>query len=151
MSLGHATYERLTAELERLEHTEIPEARDAVSLAQGAGDIAENPDVALCLVEVARLESRARYIKGLLVSGVRGEGHNDGVVAPGMVVEIEFAGEESETYYLGNLEERHEQYETMTPTSHVGSALLGRRAGEVIEVGTASGLVVVRVIDVRCE
>ena len=66
----------------------------------------------------------------------------DGTVSVLSTVTILFAGDSAdmaETYLIGHIEERREGTEIMSPSSPIGSALLGHSAGETVKVTLENG------------
>lgn len=87
---------------------------------------------------IATLLSRAEIV----------EESNDGSVRVGSVVELDFDGE-VETFCFGSLHEEHGDLEILTPTSPIGEAVAGARAGQRVEVVTPSGRYHVTVLTVH--
>lgn len=68
-------------------------------------------------------------------------------VAQGCVVTIVYEGDdEEEQYLIGSIEERREGVEVISPTSPLGAALLGARAGEKVSFEAPNGELTVEVI-----
>ena len=62
----------------------------------------------------------------VIVEGAKGE-----VVEAGTIVEIRITGDdETQSYLIGSIEERNDEYDVLSTSSPLGQALVGRRVGE---------------------
>jgi transcription elongation factor GreA len=97
------------------------------------GDIRENADYDAAKNDQGQNEARIRQLKDILQRAVVVEGSAGDVVAPGTVVEVRVEGDDDTTSYLvGSIEERHETYDVLSTGSPLGQALLGHGPGEVV-------------------
>jgi transcription elongation factor GreA len=55
------------------------------------------------------------------------------------IAEIKDDADMAETYLIGHIEERADGLEVMSPVSPIGGSLLGRRAGDRVEVTLENG------------
>ena len=77
------------------------------------------------------MEARIRQIQGILLEAVVVEDRpSDGSVVVGSIVGVDFGGGDVEKYLVGHIEERHDEYEVLSPDSPLGSALMGKRVGD---------------------
>ncbi len=126
------TYARLVAELEDLTTRGRVEIARQIEAARALGDLSENGDYHAAKDAQGKMESRVRQLQAMLGDAVIVEsGVGDkGVVAPGVVVEIRYEGDdETETYFVGSIEERREGIGVVSPGSPLGRALIGHAAG----------------------
>jgi transcription elongation factor GreA len=80
------------------------------------------------------MEGRIRHLEALIKNAEIVEGGGSEVVETGSIVEIRYEGDdESERYLIGSIEERHDDYEVISPGSPLGQALLGHRVGDVVD------------------
>jgi transcription elongation factor GreA len=130
--LSPDAYERLRAELEELTGEGRIEIARKIEAARALGDLSENGDYHAAKDQQGKMEARIRNLEGLLRDAVVVErGSSDGTVGVGSVVEIRFEGDdETERYLVGSIEERHDDYEVVSPGSPLGAALVGKGAGE---------------------
>ena len=130
--LSRETYDRLHAELEELTGAGRIEIAQKIEAARALGDLSENGDYHAAKDQQGKMEARIRQIQGILQDAVvvEGSGSRDGSVVVGSVVGIDFGDGEVEKYLVGHIEERHEQYDVLSPESPLGSALMGRKVGE---------------------
>ena len=69
--------------------------------------------------------------------------------AVGSIVDLRFDGDDgTERYLLGTIEERHEDYDVVSPSSPLGRAMIGARPGDVVRYEAPAGPVEVTVVDV---
>jgi len=97
------------------------------------------------------MESRIRQLQRMLVSAVIVDGATapDGVIAAGVVVELRYDGDtDTERFLVGSIEEQREGVAVVSPASPLGQALLGRRAGDVVEYEAPNGRLSVHVVGV---
>jgi transcription elongation factor GreA len=129
--LSRETYERLHAELEQLTGEGRIDIAQKIEAARALGDLSENGDYHAAKDQQGKMEARIRQIQGILQDAVVVEDRaSDGSVVVGSVVGIDFGDGDVEKYLVGHIEERHEEHEVLSPDSPLGSALMGKRAGD---------------------
>jgi transcription elongation factor GreA len=141
VELSRAAHERLVAEHTDLTTRGRVEIARKIEAARELGDLSENGDYHAAKEEQGKMEGRIMHLARLLdnVDIVEG-GDGGGAVAAGTIVSIRYEGDDAvERYLLGSIEERVEQLEVMSPGSALGGALLGHRAGDVVEYETPTG------------
>ena len=132
--LSKETYARLEAEVAELEHTVLPAVADKIGRAREMGDLSENGDYHAAKDEYGMLNDRKNVVIGILENAELAPAPVDGTVSVLSTVTILFAGDSpdmAETYLIGHIEERRQGTEIMSPSSPIGSALLGHSAGEI--------------------
>jgi transcription elongation factor GreA len=143
------TYARLAAELEDLTTRGRVEIARQIEAARALGDLSENGDYHAAKDAQGKMEARIRHLRALLESAVVVEAAGAGVVAPGCVVEVRYEGdEETERFLVGSIEERREGVTVVSPGSPLGSALLGRSPGELVEYDAPNGRLRVEIVAV---
>ncbi|GIU97566.1 MAG: transcription elongation factor GreA [Actinomycetota bacterium] len=147
-------YLRLKAELEEL--TTVGRARIAerIKAAREHGDIRENAEYDAAKNEQGLMEARIRRLRDLLRDPEIVEAPVEAEAAgPGMLVTVkplDDEDEDEETYLLAeHAEERSPGARTVTTSSPLGSALLGRRAGDEVAVEAPGGSFRYRVVSLR--
>jgi transcription elongation factor GreA len=130
--LSRETYERLQAELEELTGAGRIDIANKIEAARALGDLSENGDYHAAKDQQGKMEARIRQIQGILLDAVvvEASGSSDGSVVVGSIVAIDFGDGELETYLVGHIEERHDEYDVLSPASPLGSSLLGKHAGD---------------------
>jgi transcription elongation factor GreA len=147
VQLSAAAIDRLEAELADLKGPRRAEIQDAVLTARQMGSIVENGDYTAAKEEERLLEDRIAYVEDLLVRAVPAAAAAAGVVGAGAVVTVRFDGDETpETYLFGEAAERSE-WPTCTPSSPMGRAIAGARAGDRVTYRTPSGVSVTLAVD----
>ena len=143
------THARLAAELEDLTTRGRVEIARQIEAARALGDLSENGDYHAAKDAQGKMEARIRQLQATLSKATVIETHAAGSaeVVPGSVVSIRYEGdEEIERYLVGSIEERREGVSVVSPGSPLGKALLGRRAGEVVEYEAPGGVLRVEVV-----
>ncbi len=126
-------HERLREELDQL-ITARPEISKRIEEAREEGDLRENGGYHAAKEEQGKQEARIRQLELVLRNAkVGARPAVTDKAAPGTLVTIRFEGEEvSETFLLGSREDHAEGYQIFSPSSPLGSAVLGHGAGEVV-------------------
>lgn len=139
--LSQAAYDRLKAELDDLTTRGRTQIAQQIERARELGDLSENGDYHAAKDEQGKMEARIRQIEALLKSAKITEvPDNVEQVHPGSVVTIRYEGDDdTETYLLGSIEERHTDHEVMSANSPLGSAIVGKAVGDVVEYETPTG------------
>jgi len=136
---------RLAAELAELEGPKRAEAVEAIRVARGHGDLSENFEYHAAKNEQGFLERRIAILRARLDHAVIVESGGSSVVAVGSRVVIEDeAGErlEVEISSLGGAG-------TSSPSSPLGTALLGRPAGDTVEIQAPRGVWKATIVAIR--
>mgnify|MGYP003288885584 CR=1 FL=1 len=134
--LTQEAYDRLQAELDHLRGPARQEITTKIADAREEGDLRENGGYHAAREEQGKSEARIRQLEDMLRRAEVGEAPaDDGLVEPGMVVTITFAGDDdTETFLLGSREmlglDASVEIEVYSPQSPLGSAINGKKAGE---------------------
>jgi transcription elongation factor GreA len=126
--------EALLAELEELEGRR-PEVVAAIKKAREFGDLSENFEYHAAKNEQGLLEARIRTLKHRIDNATVVEEASGGEVGIGSVVEIVDEGGETMTVEVSAVGGGG----TVSPTSPLGSAVLGRKPGDTVEVQAPRG------------
>ncbi|MET0788970.1 MAG: transcription elongation factor GreA [Cellulomonas sp.] len=128
--LTQEAYDRLTAELARLEGEGRAEVTARIAAARDEGDLKENGGYHAAREEQAKQEARIRELKEKLRNVQIGTPKDDGIVEPGMVVTAVVAGDEM-VFLLGSREiAGTSDIEVFSPTSPLGAAINGHKVGD---------------------
>ena len=133
--LTQEAYDRLQSELAELTGPVRESIVSKIAAAREEGDLKENGGYHAAKDEQGKLEARIRQLEQLLRDARVGAApvDTDGAAAPGMLVTVRYIEEdEVETFLLGSREDRVEGYPIYSPSSPLGTAVLGRSAGEVV-------------------
>ena len=128
--LTQEAYDRLQAELDHLSTQGRTEISKRIEAARDEGDLKENGGYHAAKEEQGKMEARIRQLTQLLQNAVVGETPpDDGVVEQGMVVTVDMFGDEM-TFLLGSREIGGDDIDVYSPTSPLGEAINGKKAGE---------------------
>ncbi|MDM8083191.1 transcription elongation factor GreA [Cellulomonas cellasea] len=137
--LTQEAYDRLKAELARLEDEGRTEIAERIAAARDEGDLKENGGYHAAREEQAKQEARIRELKEKLRNVQIGTPPDDGVIEPGMVVKAVVAGDEM-VFLLGSREiAGTAEIDVFSPTSPLGAAISGRSVGDTVSYEAPNG------------
>jgi transcription elongation factor GreA len=136
---------RLAAELAELEGPKRAEVVEAIAVARGHGDLSENFEYHAAKNEQGLLERRIRILRARLDTAVVVEATGSETVTVGSHVIVE--DESGETMELEISSVGGEG--TVSPTSPLGAALLGHKAGETVDVQAPRGSWQATIVEIR--
>jgi transcription elongation factor GreA len=147
--LSRGAHERLLAEYEDLTTRGRIEIAQAIERARELGDLSENGDYQAAKDQQGHMEGRIRQLDSILNNCEIVEGGAEGVVGAGNVVTIVYDGDDdAETYLIGHIEERNDELDVISPGSPLGEALMGHRAGDVVQYQAPTGTLGVKIVKV---
>ena len=150
--LSRAAFERLKAEHDDLTTRGRIEIAQAIERARELGDLSENGDYHAAKDQQGWMEARIRELEKILKDVEVVDSVSGGVVGPGTVVTIVYDGDDeadAERYLLGHIEERHDEFDVISPGSPLGSALVGGTAGAWVEYEAPNGTLRVQILAVE--
>ncbi len=127
--LSQEAHDRLKAEFETLTTDGRTDIAKEIETARAHGDLKENAEYHAAKEEQGKMEARIRQLKQLLDTAVIGTPSLDAGVAPGLVVGLDWDGDE-ETYLVGSREDTHPEHDVLSADSPIGQALMGATVGE---------------------
>ena len=139
---------KLRDELDELMKVKRPALAAQLKEAIAQGDLSENADYIDAKEQQAFLEGRIQYLESLLRNATIIEEDRSGKpleVQVGAEVTIESDGEPEETYRIVGAAEADPRNGLISNESPMGSALLGRRKGDRVNVQTPGGEWTVRI------
>ena len=142
-SMTEAQRDALAAELAELEGPKRAEMVDAIATARGFGDLSENFAYHDAKNEQGLLERRIAILRRRVENAVIVEQAEDGVVGVGSVVEVE---DESGGRFEVEISSVAGGVSTDSP---LGSALVGAKVGESVQVQAPKGAWAAKVVGVR--
>lgn len=142
--------EKLKQELLRLKTIDRREASARIESAKALGDLSENAEYHDAKDEMAHIESRIYEITELLknVAVIEEETGATGVVRVGSTVEVEVNGTKK-TFMIVGSNEADPVAGKISNESPIGSALLGVKVGDVVDVKTPAGTIPYRILAVK--
>jgi len=148
--LSPEAHARLAAEFKDLTTRGRIDIADQIEEARLLGDLSENGDYHAAKEEQGKMEGRILHLSSVLENCEIVEQTSSDSVAPGVIVEIRFEGEEvTEKYLFGSIEERRDQLEVISPGSPMGRALEGGSVGDVVEYEPGVGPLSVEIISLE--
>jgi transcription elongation factor GreA len=145
--------EKLRAELQRLKTIERPSVIAAIAEARSHGDLSENAEYDAAKERQGFIEGRIKDVEGKLGNAQIIDPKlldADGRVVFGSTVELEDVGAGTKVVYqiVGD-DEADLKAGKISLNSPVARALIGKYAGDVVEVHTPGGVREYEVLDVR--
>jgi transcription elongation factor GreA len=138
--------DRLQAELDHLRGPRRAEIVEAIAVARGHGDLSENFEYHAAKNEQGLLEHQIAVLEQKLAAAVVVEraASRDGTASIGSVVEFEDDDGERAAVTISNAGGAG----AVSPQSPLGTALLGKAAGDTVDVNAPSGKWSARVVSV---
>ncbi len=139
--LTREAFDRLSAEYDNLSGPARIEIARKIQAAREEGDLKENGGYHAAKEEQGKMEARIRQLRQLLDNAKVGAGPaDDGVVGPGMVVTVRYEGDDDTlTFLLGSREDAGRAIDVYSPSSPLGSALLGKKVGDSASYALPNG------------
>jgi transcription elongation factor GreA len=144
--------ELLRAELQRLKTVERPNVISSIAEARAHGDLSENAEY-----DAAR--ERQSFVEGRIAE-IEAKLGNAQIIDPklldaegrcvfGATIDLEEVGGEAVTYQIVGEDEAEIKEGRISISSPIARALIGKDAGDVVEVRTPGGVKRYEIIDVR--
>ena len=147
------TLEKLREEYHHLTTVGRTEIARVIEAARLLGDLSENGDYHAAKDHQGKMESRIRQIDNVIRNHeIVERDENAEVVQHASIVQVVYEGDDDadfQEFFIGSIEEKPDGVLVASPTSPLGSALLGRSKGEVVEYEAPSGVLRVRVLGLR--
>lgn len=146
--------ELLRTELHRLKTVERPAITQAIAEARGHGDLSENAEYEAARDRQGLIEARIRDIETKLANAQIIDPkllQTEGRCVFGATVEVAEASGETATWQIVGEDEADIKEGRISVSSPLARALIGKEAGESVEVQTPGGLKRYEIIDVRYE
>ena len=141
-------YDKLVAELRQMELVELPQVRDAIAEARDKGDLSENFEYHAAKREQARLLGRIRFKQRVLANArVIDMSHmgNDTVQLLSRVEMTNLNTNARMTYTLVSPHEADMHEGKISVKSPIAQALMGKKAGDIVEVRVPAGMIKLRI------
>jgi transcription elongation factor GreA len=144
--------ELLRAELQRLKTVERPSVISSIAEARAHGDLSENAEYDAARERQAFVEGRIAEIEVKLANAQIIDPKlldAEGRCVFGATVDLEEEGGESATYQIVGEDEAEIKQGRISISSPIARALIGKDAGDVVEVRTPGGVKRYEIVDVR--
>jgi transcription elongation factor GreA len=147
-------YEKLKADLDRMQNAEMIEVTKRIATAREMGDLSENAEYHAAREDQGMLQARIDALKDKLSRAYFMERNNlptDAVIFGACVKVKDVDLNEEETFQLvGPGEEDYNSNKILT-TSPIGQGLLGKKKGEVAEITVPMGKLRFKILDISFE
>ena len=150
--LSQECYDKLMAELHQLESVELPLVRDAIAEARDKGDLSENFEYHAAKREQARLLGRIRFKQRVLEHARVVDVSRLSADTVQLLCRVEMTNLNNNAqmaYTLVSPHEANTAERKISIKSPIGQALLGRKAGEIVEVQVPAGLLRLRIDSIQ--
>ena len=141
-------YDKLVEELHQLESVELPKVREAIAEARDKGDLSENFEYHAAKREQARLLGRIRFKQKVLEFARVIDTSRLGSDTVGLLSKVEMTNTNSNarmTYTIASPHEANLREGKISIQSPIGQALLGKKAGDIVEVRVPAGILKLRI------
>jgi transcription elongation factor GreA len=149
--ITRAGYDRLWGELHRLQQEERPQVIEAIAQARSHGDISENAEYEAAKEKQALLEGKIndlyRKLSECEVVEPPARPPERVIFGSTVVMENQDTGEEARYRLVGPYESDLANG-TISVTSPIGRALIGKEAGDEVQVRTPGGIKRFEIIDI---
>ena len=136
-------YDKLVAELHQLEFVDYPRVKEALIEAREKGDLSENYDYRAARREQARLLGRIRFMQRVLEFARVLDTRRLSSDAVGLLSKVDMTNLDSSrqmSYTIVSPHEANLQEKKISIKSPIAQALLGKKAGDVVEVHVPAGV-----------
>lgn len=154
MPITKAGFEKLKKELEYVKTVSLPENIRDIEIARAHGDITENAEYAAAKERQSFIQGRIQELENNLAKSyiVSLDGLTDDRVVFGAMVTIEdMKTKEGITYQLVGPFESDISRKTISVTSPIGKALIGKNVGDEIRVKTPGGIREFEIVDISTD
>ena len=144
--------ELLRVELQRLKTVERPSVINAIAEARAHGDLSENAEYDAARERQAFVEGRISEIESKLANAQIIDPKlldAEGRCVFGSTVDLEEVGGDAVTYQIVGEDEAEIKEGRISVSSPIARALIGKDAGDVVEVRTPGGVKRYEIVDVR--
>ena len=145
-------YNKLEEELEYLKTVKRKEITEKIKVALGYGDLSENSEYDEAKNDQAFTEGRIIQLENMLKNAVvvdESEIPKDKVSVGSIVKVMDYEFDEEVEYTIVGSAEADPMNFKISNESPVGSALLGKKVGDVVEVAVPSGVSKFEVLEIR--
>jgi len=146
--------ELLRMELQQLKNIERPKISQAIAEARSHGDLSENAEYDAAREKQGLMEARIRDIESKLANAQVVDPktlHAEGRVVFGATVEVEEESGDAATWQIVGEDEADIKEGRISFGSPIARALIGKHAGDSVDVQTPGGLKHYEIVDVRYE
>ena len=147
--------EKLQQDLENMKTVRRKEVAERLKQAIGFGDLSENSEYDDAKNEQAFIEGEIQRMEEMLINVVvieDGAKVDDGTITIGSKVVIRFVGDdEEEEYKIVGTVEADPMNTRISNESPVGKAIIGHKAGDIVDIEVPTGIVQYEIVKVDHE
>jgi transcription elongation factor GreA len=135
-------YEKLKADLDRMQNSEMIEITKRVAAARAMGDLSENAEYHAAREDQGMLQARINELKGKLSMAFiidRSQMPNDSVAFGSKVKVKDLDFDDEETFELVGPGEDNPDENKILTTSPIGQGLMGLKVGDTAEIQVPKG------------
>ena len=147
--------EKLQQDLENMKTVRRKEVPERLKQAIGFGDLSENSEYDDAKNEQAFIEGEIQRMEEMLINVVvieDGAKVDDGTITIGSKVVIRFVGDdEEEEYKIVGTVEADPMNNRISNESPVGKAIIGHKAGDIVDIEVPTGIVQYEIVKVDHE
>ena len=147
-------YEKLKANLDRMQNAEMIEVTKRIAAARELGDLSENAEYHAAREDQGMLQARVDALKDKLSRAYFVERNNlptDAVVFGARVKVKDVDLNEEETFHLVGPGEEDYNSNKILVTSPIGQGLLGKKKGDLAEITVPMGKLHFQILDISFE
>jgi transcription elongation factor GreA len=144
-------YEKLKADLDRMQHSEMIEIAKRIAAARELGDLSENAEYHAAREDQGMLQARIDALKDKLGRAYiveRNTQSTETAVFGSRVKVKDLDGDEEETFELVGPGEEDYNNNKILITSPIGQGLLGKKLGEIAEIKVPMGVVRYQIMEI---
>ncbi len=145
-------YDKLSLDLDRLKKQERPEIISEIATARAQGDLAENAEYHAAKERQGFLEDRIKELEDKLGRAeivTASPSESDHIIFGAVVSVKDLNSKKSQEYTLVSSDEVDVINGKISSASPIGKALLGKRAGDVVEVQIPKGMLKLEILGYR--
>ncbi len=148
--LSKEKYKELEKELDFLKTRKRKDLADKLEHAKSLGDLSENAEYQEAREEQANVEKRILDLEDILKNAIMVEKHHSNAVEVGSVVSVKKEGEKEEKkFQIVGSEEADMLAGKISHNSPLGSAILGKKKGELASFKSPRGEVKYKIINIE--
>lgn len=151
--MTQAGFDKLMAELEDLNKVQLPEIIEKVAEARANGDLKENAEYHAARERQGQIQDKIKYLEERLGAAqvIKNEGGSAAIMFGSKVTLVDPDDEddedEYEVYTLVGQDEADPSNDMISVESPMGQALLGKKAGDVVDIPAPAGSYEMKIID----
>lgn len=140
-------YNKLQQELENLKKTKHPKAVTRLQTARSMGDLKENSEYSAAKEDLAFIENRVQELEEVLKNAEIIAPTASNAITIGCKVTVDKDGTTIEYFIVGEFE-ADPMKNKLSSTSPIGKALLGKKAGDTVQIEVPAGKITYKILDI---